>query len=98
MAGCDAHEYQDALVDGPIRGRGASLNPGNRFEPIRLHESDFGVRMRGRGTAAETINQIFRVFSTRYGLDGRAKKIQPLSRVYFHRPPLDGQLNLFVPE
>lgn len=30
-------EYRDALPDGPARGRGAGLNPGNRFEPVRLH-------------------------------------------------------------
>ncbi len=30
-------EYQDALPGGPVRGRGAGLNPGNRFESIRLH-------------------------------------------------------------
>lgn len=28
---------KDALADGPARGRGAGLNPGNRFEPVRLH-------------------------------------------------------------
>ncbi len=31
------HEYADALPDGPGRGRGAGLNPANRFEPVRLH-------------------------------------------------------------
>ncbi len=29
--------FKDALPDGPVRGRGAGLNPGNRFEDIRLH-------------------------------------------------------------
>src|SRR5262249_46951456 len=30
-------EYGDALPSGPVRGRGAGLNPGNRYESIRLH-------------------------------------------------------------
>ena len=30
-------EYRDALPMGPVRGRGAALNPGNRFETVRLH-------------------------------------------------------------
>ncbi|MBL8763913.1 MAG: PA0069 family radical SAM protein [Phycisphaerae bacterium] len=31
------HDYRDALASGPVRGRGSNLNPGNRFETIRLH-------------------------------------------------------------
>ncbi len=30
-------EYRDALPQGSARGRGAGLNPGNRFEEVRLH-------------------------------------------------------------
>jgi DNA repair photolyase len=30
-------EYRDALSQGRVRGRGAGLNPGNRFEDVRLH-------------------------------------------------------------
>jgi DNA repair photolyase len=30
-------EYRDALPSGHARGRGAGLNPGNRFEDVRLH-------------------------------------------------------------
>ncbi len=30
-------EYRDRLTSGPVRGRGAALNPGNRFEKVRLH-------------------------------------------------------------
>ncbi len=30
-------EYRDALPTGLVRGRGAALNPGNRFETVRLH-------------------------------------------------------------
>lgn len=31
------HEIPDALTSGPPRGRGAAINPANRFEDIRLH-------------------------------------------------------------
>ena len=30
-------EERDGLVNGPARRRGAGLNPGNRFENVRLH-------------------------------------------------------------
>lgn len=30
-------EFRDGLIGGPARGRGAGLNPGNRFEDVRLH-------------------------------------------------------------
>jgi DNA repair photolyase len=30
-------EYADDLPGGPVRGRGAGINPGNRFEAVRLH-------------------------------------------------------------
>jgi len=30
-------EYQDALTQGKVRGRGAGVNPGNRFDGVRLH-------------------------------------------------------------
>src|SRR5438552_2568799 len=30
-------EHRDALLTGPLRGRGAAINPGNRFEDVRLH-------------------------------------------------------------
>src|SRR5436190_23228375 len=32
-----AGELRDALLKGQARGRGAQLNPGNRFESVRLH-------------------------------------------------------------
>jgi DNA repair photolyase len=32
-----SHEHRDGLISGPVRGRGAGLNPGNRFETVRLH-------------------------------------------------------------
>jgi DNA repair photolyase len=31
------YEYPDAIPQGQVRGRGAGLNPGNRYEEIRLH-------------------------------------------------------------
>jgi DNA repair photolyase len=31
------HTHPDALPDGPAHRRAAGLNPGNRFEPVRLH-------------------------------------------------------------
>src|SRR5688500_15350783 len=31
------HDFRDALPDGPAHRRGAGLNPGNRFETVRLH-------------------------------------------------------------
>jgi DNA repair photolyase len=36
MSGTES-EHADALAQGKIRGRGAGLNPGNRFEDVRLH-------------------------------------------------------------
>lgn len=33
----EEHTYRDALPGGPAHRRGAGLNPGNRFEDIRLH-------------------------------------------------------------
>lgn len=33
----DDFEYRDGLVGGPAHRRGAGLNPGNRFEAVRLH-------------------------------------------------------------
>ncbi len=32
-----SHEHPDALIRGPQRGRGAALNPANRFESLRLY-------------------------------------------------------------
>ncbi|MEX2217814.1 MAG: PA0069 family radical SAM protein [Phycisphaerales bacterium] len=36
MSGTE-REHADALPAGKVRGRGAGLNPGNRFEAVRLH-------------------------------------------------------------
>ncbi len=58
-----------------------------------LSESKFGQRMRGSGEIATQINQTFRVFSRRFGLDGGHPK---LSTEHF-RPPKSssGQMRLF---
>lgn len=31
------YEYRDAILEGPAHRRGAGVNPGNRFEDVRLH-------------------------------------------------------------
>src|SRR3954469_21549091 len=31
------YDYRDALPNGPAHRRGAGINPGNRFEKVRLH-------------------------------------------------------------
>jgi DNA repair photolyase len=36
-SGPEAGEHRDALTQGRVRGRGAGLAPGNRFERVRLH-------------------------------------------------------------
>ena len=54
------HEYRDALPDGPLRGRGSTLNPGNRFESLRLHvlgEHLDHVRDPGEGEAPSSSAQ-----------------------------------------
>jgi DNA repair photolyase len=37
MFGMEDFSYRDALPEGPAHRRGAGLNPGNRFESVRLH-------------------------------------------------------------
>src|SRR5690606_707909 len=52
------HEYGDVLP-GRVRGRGAGLNPGNRFDGIRLHvlgeelDREMAERPGGRQVATE---------------------------------------------
>ncbi len=51
-------EYVDWLPQGRVRGRGAGLNPGNRFDGIRLHvlgdHLDEQLREQPHGTQART--------------------------------------------
>jgi DNA repair photolyase len=59
----------------------------------KLNNSDFGQRMRGTGAIAEQIEQAFRVFAKKYGLD---RKRPPLNAANFRPPrPTSGQLRLF---
>lgn len=58
-----------------------------------LNSAEFGKRMRGTGPIAQQIDQTFKVFSKRYGLDG---KYEPLDASQFRPPkPSSGQLRLF---
>jgi DNA repair photolyase len=59
----------------------------------RLSDAQFGSRMRGDGEIAGQIEQSFRVFSKKHGLD---RKLAPLATSQFRRPiPASGQLRLF---
>jgi DNA repair photolyase len=59
----------------------------------KLYESQFGVRMTGRGEIAEQIARTFALFARRYGLDRRP---EPCDRTQFRRPtPSSGQGWLF---
>lgn len=49
----------------------------------KLYESQFGLRMRGRGEIADQIQQTFRVFAQRSGLDNTP---EPLDTSSFRRP------------
>lgn len=55
-------EHGDALTDGRVRGRGSTINPGNRFETIRLHvlgeHLDESAREHPSGVQVRT--QVFR--------------------------------------
>ncbi|MFM2093353.1 MAG: hypothetical protein RIS70_477 [Planctomycetota bacterium] len=58
-----------------------------------LYESEFGVRMRGRGEIADQIGRSFEIFSRRYELD---QPSPPLDTAQFRRPvPSTGQRWLF---
>jgi DNA repair photolyase len=59
----------------------------------KLNDSRFGMRMRGEGTAADIISQVFHVSCRRNGLN---EKPWPVSAQAFRRPPRAGeQLTLF---
>jgi DNA repair photolyase len=53
----------------------------------KLNDSDFGRRMSGVGEFARQINEVFRLFARRYGLDG---PLPPYDCSRF-RPPPDGR-------
>ena len=58
--------YRDALLTGPAHRRGAGLNPGNRFESVRLHvlgeelDRQWVERENSDGPAARVERQVFR--------------------------------------
>jgi DNA repair photolyase len=56
-----------------------------------MNDSDFGRRMRGEGTFAENIHQVFSLFRDRYFGERRTPD---MDRTLFQRPPT-GQLDLF---
>jgi DNA repair photolyase len=58
-----------------------------------LYQNDFGVRQRGTGRYAEQIEQSFKVFARKHGLD---RKMPEYDYSLFRPPrPASGQLNLF---
>jgi len=58
-----------------------------------LSDSKFGSRMRGEGEIAKQIQQTFKVFAAKHGLD---RKLPPLDASKFLRPlPRSGQMRLF---
>ncbi len=54
----------------------------------KLNTTEFGQRMRGTGPLADQIEQTFRVFAKRYGLDGKSP---PLNREAFRPPRIGGE-------
>jgi DNA repair photolyase len=59
----------------------------------RMNDSNFNSRMRGEGAYAEQINQTFKVFAKKYGLDGSLPK---LDSSHFVPPAMKGaQRRLF---
>lgn len=58
----------------------------------QLSTAEFGKRMRGSGPIADQIDQTFKVFSKRFGLD---RRYEPLDASQFRAPqPSSGQLRL----
>jgi hypothetical protein len=58
-----------------------------------LNDTQFGRRMSGTGPRAEQIDQTFKTFARRHGLDGH---LSPFDFSQFHPPRIEGQqLRLF---
>src|SRR5437870_11461926 len=57
--------YRDALPNGPAHRRGAGINPGNRFETLRLHvlgeeiDRQWVERQEGEGGPTRVERQVF---------------------------------------
>ena len=80
-------ERTQPLKKDRIESRIRSTRAGN------LSDSKFGTRMQGTGEIADQINQTFRLFAKRYGLDQR---LPPLDTSQFQSPiPSSGQRRLF---
>jgi DNA repair photolyase len=70
----------------------------NRIREMRdgtLNDARFGARMRGSGTYADQIRQLFEAARRKSGLEGGGME---LSTAAFRRPEPGGQLTLFGPE
>jgi DNA repair photolyase len=59
----------------------------------QMNQGGFGVRMRGSGAMAEQIEQVFKVFRARLGLDGRLP--EPDCTQFRPPRPVQGQIRLF---
>lgn len=65
MGSADDFAQRDALMKGPAHRRGAGLNPGNRFEDVRLHvlgeeiDRQFVEHERADGTLQQVERQVF---------------------------------------
>lgn len=61
--GAESFDKRDGLLEGPARRRGAGLNPGNRFEAVRVHVLGEAMddRHRERVEAGEDPNKPLRV-------------------------------------
>src|SRR3954469_22694264 len=61
----DDFSFRDGLANGPDHRRGAGLNPGNRFETVRLHvlgeeiDRQWGERQNGEGPSDRVERQVF---------------------------------------
>jgi DNA repair photolyase len=57
--------YRDALPNGPVHRRGAGINPGNRFEKVRLHvlgeelDRQWVERQNSEGSTTRVERQVF---------------------------------------
>jgi DNA repair photolyase len=58
----------------------------------KLNDSRFGVRMKGEGLVAETINKLFHMAKQKYMTPKEFGEYDPAN---FRRPPKNGQLTLF---
>ncbi len=79
--------FRDWLVDHVPDRKERVLNRLRELHGGKIYDSRFGERMRGRGTYADQLQQLFDVAARRAGLDGERR---PLSTAAFRRPPQIG--------